>query len=513
MSDKPIDGERLTQSASTSHEETLGELEDVRANCRGLLPLTARVEPWMLRVCQAEKMQPLMNEFGSPLNILNDRSFRRNIARLFQVAESQQLRFDVYFARKANKCLQFLNVVKELGCGVDTAGEQELKQTLAKGIPGERIVCTAAVKSPELLSVCIEQGVTIVIDNADELRIAAFIASQKNRKALIAVRTSEFEHQGTTLESRFGFPISLLRNHFHHLLRQEHVVDCVELVGVQFHLDGYDLEERSSAIHELLPLIDHWRTEGHPIRFLDIGGGFPMSYLEDRHQWSNFWLEHARALLGRRPPVTYRNHGLGLVAADGQIYGQRNCYPYWQSPVQGEWFEQLLDSSCGLNTVGDAIRKRDLELRCEPGRSLLDGCGMTAARVEFRKQRTNGDWLIGLAMNHTQCRTSSDDFLVDPLLVRANPETIASSSSGSRRPMEGYLVGAYCTESELLALRKLTFPNGIAVGDFVVFPNTAGYLMHFRESRSHQFPLAKNIVLNESRGTVALDEIDMLSEV
>ena len=56
-------------------------------------------------------------------------------------------------------------------------------------------------------------------------------------------------------------------------------------------------------------------------------------------------------------------------------------------------------------------------MRCEPGRSLLDGCGVTAARVEFRKQRRDGTWLIGLAMNRTQCRSTSDDFLVDPLLV------------------------------------------------------------------------------------------------
>ncbi|QDU80047.1 Diaminopimelate decarboxylase [Polystyrenella longa] len=510
MSDNPVQGGQFEETTAGSSDEAKDQQRDVLTNCQGVLPLAARLEPWMLRLCNNQKLAPLVNEYGSPLNVLNDRSFRRNIARLYQVAESQQLPFDLYFARKANKCLGFLDVVQELGCGVDTASEPELEQTLKKGVPGDKIVCTAAVKSAHLLDLCIENGVTIVIDNADELRIAAYIACQKNKEALIAVRVSEFEHQGTTLESRFGFAISVLRNHFHQLMNQEHVSECVRLTGVQFHLNGYCVEERVSALRELLPLIDHWRTEGHDIQFLDIGGGFPMSYLKSRQEWSIFWLEHSRALMGRRSVITYRNHGLGLMAVNDQIYGERNSYPYWQSPVQGEWFEQLLDSSCGLTTVAGAIKKRELELRCEPGRSLLDGCGMTIARVEYRKQRSNGDWMIGLAMNHTQCRTSNDDFLVDPLLVPSHPVQTGRGSFSNNPPMEGYLVGAYCTESELLALRKLKFSNGISVGDNIVFPNTAGYLMHFRESRSHQFPLAKNVFLNETQDTIQLDEIEQI---
>ena len=78
---------------------------------------------------------------------------------------------------------------------------------------------------------------------------------------------------------------------------------------------------------------------------------------------------------------------------------------------------------------------------------------MTAARVEFRKQRADGTWLIGLAMNRTQCRSTSDDFLVDPLLVRPD------SAGEPTEPIEGYLVGAYCIERELLTWRRLRFPQ------------------------------------------------------
>ncbi|PQZ85195.1 hypothetical protein CQ016_14190 [Arthrobacter sp. MYb222] len=64
------------------------------------------------------------------------------------------------------------------------------------------------------------------------------------------------------------------------------------------------------------------------------------------------------------------------------------------------------------------LKRRGIQLRCEPGRSLLDGCGMTLAQVAFVKTRSDGLPLVGLHMNRTQCRSTSADFLVDPLLLQ-----------------------------------------------------------------------------------------------
>lgn len=111
---------------------------------------------------------------------------------------------------------------------------------------------------------------------------------------------------------------------------------------------------------------------------------------------------------------------------------------------------------------------------------------MTLARVVQRTATSDGIPLVGVEMNRTQCRSTSDDFLVDPVLVRTG-----GAASG---PMEGYLVGAYCIEAELILRRRLAFPDGVAVGDVLALPNTAGYLMHILESASHQLPLASNVV-------------------
>ena len=289
------------------------------------------------------------------------------------------------------------------------------------------------------------------------------------------------------------------------------------IVGVHFHLDGYDPLDRVAALGESFELIDALRTRGHDPGFVDFGGGIPISYIDDPAQWDRFWSEHRAAVRGDRPPLTFDGHGLGLSLHAGELIGAPNVYPFHQRPIRGAWLEQVLAArptrsagsagSAGSATVAEAARSRGIELRCEPGRSLVDGCGMTAARVEFRKPRPDGSWLIGLAMNRTQCRSTSDDFLVDPLLLRPAAAGRHSANGRPTGPIEGFLVGAYCIERELLTWRRLVFPHGVEVGDLVVFPNTAGYLMHILESASHQIPLARNLVVRRE-GDPVVDPIE-----
>ncbi|EMI18370.1 diaminopimelate decarboxylase [Rhodopirellula maiorica SM1] len=473
--------------------------------CVGVTALTARREPWMNSLLHEPALASLLQQHGSPLNVVTADPMLANVRELDGVAKARSLDFRVFFARKANKCLTFVNAAPLAGSGIDVASLNELEQTLDAGIAASDIICTAAIKNAALVDVCIRNGITLTIDNEDELLLITHTAQNLAKPAAVAIRLSGFVHDDNKLKSRFGVDIEQCES-FAKTIPSNHV----RVTGLHFHLDGYCAHQRVSAITQSLAVVSQLRQQGHPIQFLDIGGGFPISYLHRGEQWEAFWTEHRCALLGQRSPLTYRNHGLGLIAVDGKIAGAPNSYPYYQTPTRSAWLAKILDSPVTGRTIADQIRDHALQLRCEPGRSILDGCGMTIARVEFRKQNAEGDWLIGLSMNRTQCRTSSDDFLVDPIVI-ASPEAAGEESreQNNAEPMEGFLVGAYCTESELISLRKLRFPAGIQRGDLVAFPNTAGYLMHFLESRSHQFPLAKNLVYDaRSQTPWMLDKID-----
>ena len=478
--------------------------EDRRAHaiCHGVVPLTARLEPWMEEVLASDVLPGLIERFGSPVNLQSTEPFCRNLGRLQQVADSRKLRFKPFFARKANKCLAYVDAARDLGCGVDTASLREVEQCLQRGLAGADIVCTAAVKSDALLRLCLDHAVTIILDNDDELQLLATIARDSGRRATVGIRVGGFEHDGGRLHSRFGFALDRLPALLEHC--QSRFRDAFEVAGLHFHLNGYDAEHRISALRQLLPFaIELKRTGSQPV-FIDIGGGLPMRYLADQGEWDAWLEEHERALLGKRDPITLRNHGLGRFLQEGHVVGRIDAYPTGQDLIQENWLARILDADHERERITDVLKKHDIELRAEPGRSVLDGCGLTAASVQFRKRDTEGNGVIGVTMNRTQCRTGFTEFMLDPILVPGSTER------RSEKPFEGYLAGTYCTESEWISLRKLRVPEGVEVGDLVVFPNTAGYLMHFLESHSHQFDLAANLFLSgkESQPILHVDGVD-----
>ena len=439
---------------------SISDLASLRTLCQGEPPLTARLEPWMEAAC----LQRDLPSDGSPVNLHNTGPFVRNVRGIEAVAERHGVDLGVFFARKANKALAYVDAAGELGIGVDTASEPELAQTLARGLPADRVIVTAAIKTRSLMQTAAEAGCVVSIDNRDELELLAHVADSLGRTVPAMLRLSGFPFEGCKLPSRFGVDVDDAADFV-----AERWPASVDLQGVHFHLDGYSAAQRAASVPVALELIDRFRTAGHPVAFLDIGGGFPISYLDNAGEWAAF----QTAVADRPDEITW----------DGTRYdrdGNWSTYPYHQSPTREDWLDSLLAE------IGPGLRSRSLQLRCEPGRSMLDGCGMTVADVVSRKQLAGGDWAIGLEMNRTQCRTTSEDFLVDPILL---------PGSGERTPAgHGYVVGAYCMESEYLTKRRLHFAGGVGLADRVVFPNTAGYLMHFLESRSHQFPLAKNFV-------------------
>jgi diaminopimelate decarboxylase len=496
---------RPASDAPTLHDPFGGAGTDaLRLGCVGVVPLPARIEAWQREVLRRpELLRSWVERHGSPSNLHHPAPFVRNVRALQQVASDRDVDLEVLFARKADKALIYVDTARELGIGVDTASEVELTEAIAHGCDPRTLVCTAAVKPAPLLRTCLAEGVTIVLDNDDELDLVERLAAATGLTAIVSLRFGGFRHDGRVLPTRFGFDLddagALLTR-----LRAAADAGRVRVEGVHCHLDGYEVGHRVAAVTQLLPVVDALRAERHPVRHLDVGGGLPMRYVDDAGAWARFRAEHRRALLGERDPITWNNDGYGLHAHDGVVHGALGLYPMHQDRDGPAWLAALLDTPVtdGSGGIAAALRDRALTLRIEPGRSLLDGCGMTVARVEHRKRHRDGSWSVGLAMNRTQCSTAKPDHAIDPLLIAVHDDEPRTG------PVEGWLTGAYCTEAELLTRRRLRFPNGVARGDLVVFPNTAGYLMHFVESRSHRFPLARNLVVDEAREAVELDAVD-----
>ncbi|WP_339697311.1 Y4yA family PLP-dependent enzyme [uncultured Marixanthomonas sp.] len=470
----------------------------MKNNIPTLEPITS---PWIDTLTSDFELQnELLDTYNSPLNIHHIRSFQKNITEYTAFLKQYDFKSKVFYARKANKCSTLATVAFESGIGVDTASYAELKQCLDLNINPEDLVLTAAIKNTKLLRLAIQHEVLIIIDNKDEADLIYAICKEENKQAIIGLRISGFEYNSQKLKSRFGFDIDTVSDFILKFFEPEEVKKCIKFTGFHFHLDGYNTQQRGVAIHQTLDLIENLKTYNFKLNFIDIGGGILINYLKDSDQWKTFQEELKKAILEKRNPITYNNNGLGFVQRDGKIEGQLATYPYYNQIFKTTFIKNILDVMGSQNEpVWKRLKDLNIELRLEPGRSLLDQVGITMAKVAHRKKDADGNILIGLEMNMTQMTSSSADFLLEPKMTYAKPDI-------DKESVAVFFTGAYCLERDFILKRKIKLPKLPEVGDIVTFINTAGYMMHFFETEAHLFKLSQNIFLKDyTRSTQIVD--------
>ncbi|MFQ6200680.1 hypothetical protein [Streptomyces sp. NPDC000405] len=168
-------------------------------------------------------------------------------------------------------------------------------------------------------------------------------------------------------------------------------------------------------------------------------------------------------------------------------------YPY-HSPVAGADALRAVLAAVPVGedaTLAELLRGADVGLLVEPGRALLDQAGFTVFRVQGVKER---DGYAILTVDGSSLSLSEQwfgsEFLPDPVLVPARREAAARTG-----PYPACVGAATCLESDLLTWRKIPFPTPPAVGDLLVYLNTAGYQMDSNESPFHELPLPPKVVV------------------
>lgn len=238
----------------------------LRESCAGVPPLPGLLEPWQIELAgNADKLAALVAEHGSPVNLINPKAMDRNARELSEAADARDVPLHIFFARKANKALSFVDRAAALGLGVDVASERELSQVLERDVEPGAVIVTAAVKPRALLELCVREGVLVAIDNLDELALHESVASGLDAPAPIAVRLAP---EGLAKPTRFGMPSAEI------LDALAARTGAARLEGIHFHLDGYDPAERTMAISEAVRLVDALRELGHEPRWIDIGVEF-----------------------------------------------------------------------------------------------------------------------------------------------------------------------------------------------------------------------------------------------
>lgn len=432
--------------------------------------LPAHPDPETEEILAGGLLQELSYAFGAPFHFLLPDRFHANLAAFRRVLADTGVDGRVYFAKKANKAAAFIERCAQADAGVDVASHGELREALGHGVRGEHIVVTGPAKADRLLHVAVLQGALIAVDSLDELeRVLGLATARPARVILRRLPPSQ-------PNSRFGLDDIALDQA---LRRCVQAGERVRMEGFSFHLSGYAVQPRADLAGDLVGLCLKARVLGLQADRISIGGGFPVDYASAGH-----W----QAFLAEQRPEHYHAQ---------KTFTAQDFYPY-HSPVAGAEALRAILAARPHGTgapLATRLHQAGVTLLMEPGRALLDRAGASVFRVQGVKDR--GDYGI-LTVDGTSLSLSeqwfNSEYLPDPVLLtphgRAGGDAVYPACVG----------GASCLDSDLLTWRKIAFPARPAVGDLLVYPNTAGYQMDSNESPFHDLPLPPKVVLDRADG-------------
>jgi len=232
--------------------------------------------------CDAVRLEELAGTFGTPLYVTSTRSLVDSY-RSFEHAFAALPHFTCYSV-KANFNLSVIRTFAELGCGCDVNSGGELFRALQGGVAAEKIIFAGVGKKDEEIAYSLRVGVLMLkAESLSELRAIDRIAGELGKTASVALRinpnvTAETHPYITTGDSKekFGIDEAELPEVFA-LIRQ---MPNLRLVGLDMHIGSqiFDPEYFVAATVKLLALFNLSKTMGFSVEFLDIGGGFPVTY-------------------------------------------------------------------------------------------------------------------------------------------------------------------------------------------------------------------------------------------
>ncbi|GFH38175.1 Y4yA family PLP-dependent enzyme [Streptomyces pacificus] len=478
------------------------------------LYLRPRVDPPLASLLRdAPFLHALCDALGSPLNVLLPETVAENAERFRSVYRRHHLAGRVYFAHKANRSsalVRRLAACDPAAVGIDVASLEELRHALGCGFTGERVMATGP-KDRDFLWLAARVGATVNLDSAGELeQLAHLVRRYRLGRVDVLVRLSEFESDGgrtgagtrvLSRRSRFGTPVGRAGEVWEALERHP---DAVELTGLAYHLDTTALEEKARALERCVLLMDECRGRGLRPRAVDIGGGFGAGYVADAGEWERWTTALSEAVLGVRPPLTWRGHGYGLRNEGGTVRGTAALYPAHRSVAGPGYLDALLSRPApALGRPPATLLLEHLnDLYVEPGRALVDQCGLSLARV--LDVRPTGDdptrHLVRLGMNAGDVSLEEHGVLVDPVLLpRAGAAGRRDAPPGGG-PVGVHLAGNLCLEADLITRRVVYLPRLPRAGDLLAFVNTAGYAMDFHAHHAQRQPSARTVAVTRGEG-------------
>lgn len=253
--------------------------------------------------CDEVPLQALAAAVGTPAYVYSARTIREQYGQL--TAALGNLPHRLHYSVKANSNLAILALLRELGAGVDIVSGGELFRALTAGFRGEDVVFSGVGKTEREMTEALGVGVLLLnVESESELRVLDRVAGGLGQMAPVALRINpevlvDTPHPYTRTGEKgmkFGIPYDEAVN----VARLAGELPNIRLIGLDMHVGSQIAQfgPYEVGIERLLAL----RTEidaflSAPLRYMDIGGGFAVTYDTERPVDVEHFAARIRALV------------------------------------------------------------------------------------------------------------------------------------------------------------------------------------------------------------------------
>ncbi len=269
--------------------------------------------------CEDVSLAKLAGKFATPLYVYSATTIRQR-AKILDRAFADQAH-TLCYSVKANSNLSILRLLARMRCGFDVVSGGELERVLrADRRAAKKVVFSGVGKTKAELEAALKAGILLFnVESEAELELLAACASRLRKVAPMAMRVNPdvsaetHPYISTGLHKhKFGVPIQQAKGLYAKAAASKHL----QTIGVSVHIGSQitDVAPFAEAMERVADLVRELRIAGHPIAYVDAGGGLGIPYREE----SAPDLETAALAYAKAVTTPLRSLGIHLLLEPGR---------------------------------------------------------------------------------------------------------------------------------------------------------------------------------------------------
>ncbi len=266
--------------------------------------------------CESVPVSKVAKAVGTPFYLYSLGTFLDHYRKLKQAFRSMDPL--ICFSTKANSNLTVLKALVNEGSGLDIVSGGELFRAQKVGVDPKKIVFASVGKTESEIEEAIRFGILMFnVESTAELELINEVARRLKTVQKIALRLNPDVAPGThhyittgTKQNKFGLDLETA----YKLFTESYRYPFLKFAGVHIHIGSQITKPGPfvQAIKKCLLFIDSVSYHGHPVEYLNIGGGLGIIYSNEKPQTAEQFAKVVTPL--------FKKHGrLKLVLEPGRF--------------------------------------------------------------------------------------------------------------------------------------------------------------------------------------------------